>query len=336
MANETVRVRVYTIDKCGFYRWGGSKVEFGSLSGVLDSLKSWTDGKALKDTNTFDPAAAGAFGSYCLSVIEDSTSGDFLLVLWNEAPSTAAGVANVKADSPVGEPDLSTTATPKGTISGFATYFWFMPSEERVVAAQVHKRATGLRELEKYMRGFLEKFSGHTVLKGNDIAGYRKAGTDPVRSDVYPRFNTGAIRRAGLIDTIRERRGDIKRLVRRETLALGTTADPGLLFNVLRTLGLDPPSAGRDELSVTFQLEITPSEQELSAMVEHWGASSHAAEERMGFEIDGRKLWLDEALVKSQFPLKVKWLSPEVVDPEELLTALQGVRANVLALEIDS
>lgn len=49
MATETVRVRVYAIDKCGFYKWGASAPEFGSITSALSGLSFWTNGKALKD-----------------------------------------------------------------------------------------------------------------------------------------------------------------------------------------------------------------------------------------------------------------------------------------------
>jgi len=333
---ETVQVRVYTIEKCGFYKWGGSSPEFGSLPKTLASLLSWSTGKALQDTNTFDPAASGALGTFCLSLLEHNGSGDFLLVLWNAAPTTAAGVANVKGSSPVGSPALSTTAIPEGTISGFATYFWFLPSEGRVVTAQVHKRATCLHELKQYMKGFLEKFSSHTVLQNGEIIGYRVVTGSEVRSDVWPRFDTGVIRRAAFLDVIRARRPDIKRLVRRETLALGSADDPGILSKLLGALGLDPPAVARDQLTVTYQLEMTPTDPELASMIHHWSAKARSGDERMGFEIDGQKLWLDEALVKSRFALNVKWLSPEVLDPESLLAALEGIRPKILALETDA
>lgn len=120
---EEARVSFYRVTRCGYYKRGKKEAAFGDLRGTLIALNEWVRGKPLGETCTYHVKDDDEHHrTFCFRLVRQPES--FLLVLWNETPSTEGNVATVDADAKVGSATVSLTELPKNSIPGYATHFW--------------------------------------------------------------------------------------------------------------------------------------------------------------------------------------------------------------------
>ena len=195
---EEAKINFYSILKCGFYKHGKKDSIFSDLPTILGRLQNWTMAGDLKleDTCTFSQKESedDFMRTFCFDIIPSHETDDFFITTWNETPSNRGRVPSVVADQPVGAATVHLNNIQKGTIPGYATYFWFIPELDTFATIRFQHTLNGHKNLVRYVNGFLEKFSGYAVTTHTDddnveITGYREKDTDDVL-DLFPSFKT--------------------------------------------------------------------------------------------------------------------------------------------------
>ncbi|AGU51511.1 hypothetical protein VAPA_1c44380 [Variovorax paradoxus B4] len=334
---EEARVTLLKLKACGYFRWGVNHApEFGDVVETLRDLNRWGQGKQLGLTKTFD-GDESKLPAYLVNVHE--RRGDWLLTLWNEIESTDGAVASIDGYGQVGDADVTMNEFEAGAIPGFATYFWFMPNEGLVATVRFQHSSAGHYQMNKYLHGFMSQFSPHVVVGeelGDDgevqVLGYRENDAAAL-TRFRPRFKSELLRKAGPIDFLLERTDRIRKITKRANLLLEERPKRALWEKMLDQLHLTAPNARPHEVKVNYSVEVDGlSPLALRGIVAEW-AQEEQEDNNYGFDLRGESnntYWLDHAFVKDALWVDIDRKDAEIIEPNSLLSALQGHRRYML------
>jgi len=337
---EQAKITFYQIEKCGLYEYGADDPKFGGISEFLNQLKAWVkkNDKPLDETCTYAiEKSEDVDRTFCYDLIANG-SGDFLLTTWNETPSYEGKVAAVKAKSKVGSAIVEFTMLPKDSIPGYATYFWFIPSKNVYATVRFQHRLNGKKNLDKYFKEFISKFSDYVVLADDgesdfNVAGYsEKDGDDPL--NLYSQFKTSIVRKPGQIDYILEQKDQIRKITRHNKLSPKIAESQEFWQKALLHLGLKKQRNLNSEVKFSYEFSFIPSETELKEMIAEWNRSHDSKWDDIGFTLQGEQdpRWLSNSLARDQFELDVKRIDEEIVDAKSMLEQLTEKRDLILGL----
>ncbi|MFG0315735.1 MAG: hypothetical protein ACF8XB_00575 [Planctomycetota bacterium JB042] len=322
--SDTCTVALYDVQKCGYYKRKQSDPEFGSLGEVLTEISGWAQGLSLQQTAVPGALAADGKPIWCCAVAGPSSTGDFVLTLFNPTQSVRGRVASVSPSATVGAADIESTGVKDGTVPGFPSYYYVMPNKDLVAAVTFHGFPSEMRSFQSYLRNFMKFASQHAVPrtddKGNlvknddgavEILGYQRSEDSDVVS-AEPRLNWKAKWTAALLDKIRAERGAIRKVVRRAELDTNAAEERKLVAEVFEFLHIGD---GRRKLPNTVAVETfvgyTPSSIELERIITR--ADLGTSWERIGFRFQDK-------------PSKTHWLSRARASRRlELTVAKQGI-----------
>ncbi len=154
---------------------------------------------------------------------------NYLITIWNQVPSTSGAVASVDPNSSVGSASVTMNPYKKGTIPGFATYFWFIPSLSVCASIQFQHNLVARKELEKYVESFIDPFSKYVVFTPFNNNGYKvvryvdDAGNcyDNLRSQ----FRMSIVRKPGEIQHILNNCAKLEKVIRKTKLEMKNSTE---------------------------------------------------------------------------------------------------------------
>lgn len=335
---EKSKISFYRITDCGYFKRGGEGPVFGSVADTLENLDDWSRGKSLVATKTFEPAdGEDLHPAYLMDIRKQE--GTWLLSTWNQTPANGAGVASVRGDSNVGQAKVVMNDIEKGSIPGFATYFWFIPSRNLFASIRFQHLWTGQQSMQKYVEAFLASFSNHVVHSDDEdkveILGYAKDPAQDPPVHLYPRFRTGLLRKPGARELIQQNRINIRKVIRKTVLKLNREEDLSKWQSLLRWTQMEKPAKLPDRVRVQYELSGTVTDRDLQAIFKDWDAGHETEWDDYGFMFQGQSgnpHWLSHSLARRQYELDVTRDSDEVVNAESLLKALLANRVEILKL----
>ena len=275
---EEAKVTFYDIERCGLYEYGSDDSTLGELSTFLNQLKAWVkrNGKSLDETCTYAlEESEDVDRTFCYDLVNNGVTGDFVLTTWNETPSYEGKVAAVKAKSKVGDAKVEFTKLPKDSIPGYATYFWFIPSKGVFSTIRFQHRLNGKKNLDKYFKEFISKFSDYVVLSDDgdgdfNIVGYSDSDDDePMNLHSY--FRTAIVRKPGQIKYILSQKNKIRKIVRHNRLSPKLGESQEFWQKALLNLGLKKQRKLNSEVNFSYEFSYSPTENELREMIGEWG-----------------------------------------------------------------
>jgi len=341
--SETVKIQFYQISKSGYYKYGKDVPEFGSITEILNDLSNWAkiSNKALSDTCTYEleDESEDSYRTFCFDIVKNNTTGDFVLVTWNETASNEGRVVTVDGTQTVGNANVEFTDLPEGAIPGYATYFWFIPSHNVFASIRFHHTLLiGKKSLDKYIKEFTAKFSSFTVTEEEnddiEIIGYSNNDGDDVHQ-LFPDFKSYLFRKPGEITYIRDNIDSIKKIIRKEELNPQVNLDRELWQKILQSLRLSPrDNTLTDEVKIKYEIPFTPTENDIDSIIEEWVENHDSKWDDIGFkfESDAQIRWLSNSVAKDEFNVNVTRNNDEIVDAESLLNSLTELRTVALRL----
>ncbi len=339
MANA--KITFYKIDRCGLYVSGALNPALGDLSSFLQQLKRWVvkNDKTLDETCTFGLVESeGVERTFCYDLASDTNTGDYLLTTWNEIVSYNGRVAAVPSGSRVGNAKVEFTSLPKNSIPGYATYFWFVPAKSVYATIRFQSRLNGKRNLEKYLREFIGKFSDYVILSDYgdsdlNIAGYRAKPEDPLLN-LYPQFSSSVVKRLGQVDYIIKNRINIRKITRHNTLSPGVKNNQESWQKLLRSLGIKKEKILSVDVRLTYDFPFTPTEEELKEIIDEWESSHDSRWDDVGFTFacEQSPRWLSHSVAKDDFELETLDVANEIHEATSILEALASMRDSILAV----
>lgn len=338
MALETTNITFYQIKQCGYFAFGEDAPAFGNTLSLLKEVAEWSKGKTLIETKLNEPVGE-ILPTYLLDIQEFGEA--WLLTIWNEVPSTRQNVASVMATSAVGKADVVMNEIKKGSIPGFATYFWLHPDKGVFASLRFQHLVTAQKAMQEYLESFLELAASHVVSTAQvqevaelEILGYRKDPSDE-NSEVqrlYPKFRTQMVRRPGKHAMILKNSDRITRVERSTLLKLDRPEDLDTWQHFLRWTKIHQPQQRPDRMRIRYRLTTPVSHQDVESMIEAWNQGAEKQWDDYGFVFRGSAdiHWLSHSLARSEQDLDVDRDNDEVVNGLSILKALHPMKATLL------
>jgi len=336
---EEAKITFYTLRQCGYYKRGFARAPvFGDIADIFGHLANWSGGRPLVQTKTHNPHPnAHALPAYLKDVSKLGSA--WLLTLWNEAANTDGTVASINGAVPSSRAKVSEMTAGAGHIPGHATYFWVLPAENLIATVQFQHSVTGVYALNKYMQGFLQRWTPYVVhtapnaTGGVDIAGYRQLPSDPV-ANLRPAFQADIFKKRGEIDWLAARAGDIRKMKKQAVLKMQLPDNRALWQRLLADAHLTSQPLTTQEVEVQYEFPISGmTEQEFRVIVAEWEAEN--GDDDYGFVLSGeagKVRWLGRAYARDTLSLNVDRENIEIVNPESLLRELQRHKRPLVAL----
>jgi len=340
---ETAKITFYRVEKCGLYDYDSEASSLGSLTDFLNQLMGWSikGGKPLEETCTYSiEESEDVDRTFCCDIVKNGVTGDFLLTTRNETPAYEGKVAAVKGASPVGTAKVEFTKLPKDSIPGYATYFWFVPSKNVFATIRFQHRLNGKKNLDKYFKEFISKFSDYVVLSEevNDtfdfnIIGYA-ASEEEEAKHLYPSLKTSIVRKPGQISYILSQVNKIRKVTRHNKLSPKLQNNQDFWQRALSELGLKKQRKLENDVHFSYEFSFTPSDSELKEIIKEWEKEHDSKWDDIGFTLKGEQSprWLSNSLARGEFDLNVKRIDEEIVEAKSILDQVTGKRDIMLAL----
>lgn len=340
MPTEKARISIYEISKCGYFEWGEKTPRFGDIEDILADLAIWAKGKPLVATKTYEQQDYTELNPTYLLDIKNKGS-NWLIKIWNETPSTSGNVHSVMGASNVGNPTVIANKIAKGSIPGFATYFWVMPKENIFASVGFQHLITGQPAFQQYVESYMQAFSKYVVhakapAKGVDIEilGYRAKNTaDP--EDLSPKFQTNLYRKPGPHIYLLQNVDKITRAVKKTKLQLNRTDDLQIWQQFLRWTNISQPQAKpADFINLRYIIGATITKPNLQQIIKEWKDNTDRQWDDYGFVIKGSSKvhWLSHATARGEFELDVLRDNDEIINTDSLINALTKRKQAILKL----
>lgn len=338
MATEKASITFYRITECGYYARGNETALFGNTAEVLEDLKTWSAGKTLIETKVGEVKETDTAGNVYLLDIR-SKQGTWLLTMWNETASTQGKVASVQATSPVGDAEIHMNAIAEGSIPGYATYFWIVPSKGVFASLRFQHPYTAQKPFRAYINKFMETHGRHVVVgspteeSDYPILGYvENDGDEPQHA--YARFNTELKRNPGRKQFMLDNLLKINKIVRKETLDLSQPAELTFWQKMLRQAHLADPANVPIKARISYDFPFKPTMDDIENLFTAWEETAETHWDDFGIKITGSQdiYWVSHTLARKEFELPITRDNDEVVNADSLIDAVNTQKAQILQL----
>lgn len=291
--------RFYNVIKCGYYPFAAdSDPELGGFAWLLEQLLAWSQNRTLEQTRL--PMPTNALPTYLLNIARRGHT--WVIVLWNEVPSTDGTVASVSANSRVGRPRMHGNPIAAGSIPGFPTYFVCLPDEDLVVTLKSEDRVVGLTGFKNFLSAFQDVGTSIADVDFDEddpsryeINGYRDEFEDV--QNLHARFQL-QLRRSGTqrAEILRQYQ-KIRKIVRVKEMDPTDQTDLALYQRGLIWIGLQGRPM-QDKLKVKQEIEIDPTRAEVAAVIDSVMDELERGSNDVGFVLRGEAnpIWLSGSI----------------------------------------
>jgi hypothetical protein len=338
---EQVKIQFYRITKCGYYKHGETAPDFGGVADILHQLSEWVSrtGKALSETCTYElEDGEDSYRTFCFDIKRNQQTGDYVLVTWNETPTNEGRVVSVNGQQPVGNAEVSFTDLPEGSIPGYATYFWFVPSRNVFAAIRFHHTLLiGKSNLERYLREYCAKFTSYVVVEENEdgakIFGYSNNENDT--QHLRAEFRSDLYNKPGQVEALRNSASEITKIIRKNRLRPQVALHRSVWQKMLEGLRVSQESRTLTaDVKIKYEIPFRPTVEQFDGMVAEWEENHESKWDDIGFKLSGDNeiRWLSHSIAKSEYNLDVQRNNDEIVDAQSLLDSLTQIRSIILGL----
>lgn len=343
---EDVSVCWFKVLKCGYYKSTQAQdPEFYGLSPLLNDLQAWSIGKDLSETVTHglteQERADGLLPVYLQKV--HGGGDNWIFALWNEIPSTEGAVASLPAKGKVGDTRVKMNGIEPGTIPGFATYFYVVPSHNAIAGIRFSSRSYGHDSMRRYMRGFVTRHSRHAVISNESTAsevellGYAFNAAKDEPRNLAAMFKSATVRQKGQTDMLMAKCADIRRMVRKTTLTARRAPDRDSWQKLMDLVRADMPMPhALHETRVTYEVGMRFTPEQLAALFNEMESEEETYDswDDLGFNLTGdmqKTHWVTRSMASVKIKIEVPRVNSELVDAELALRHLVRNRDVLLA-----
>ena len=337
---EQVSITFYRISRCGLYKGHDKTPTLSNIEHTLRDLGKWSKGLTLEQTKTYTPADGGSLPVYLADI--GSASDTWLVTLWNETHGVNENVPSLMANAGVGQASVILNKAKKGSIPGFATYFWFIPALDVFATLRFARPFTGQTALQSYLGAYLSYFSSFTVRsdKPNDagefeVVGYRDGSKGDVLQ-LHPRFKAKIFTKPGDHEHIIQNADKVRRVLKKDVLSLKDKVELSDWQHLLQFAGVTPrKTRGIQSANLELSIDVELDEKGVTEIIDDWKQSGGAeAGSDFGFLLRGetKEYWLARSLARDKFVLDLKGQDLELIDRKVLLRELLKQYTDITAI----
>ena len=327
MTIETAHFSFYKITHSGYYARGDEAPLFGSTQQVLEDLYNWSKNKKLIETKISEIDESDTSSNTYLMDVQ-TKKNTWLITTWNETASTNGQVASVQAQSNVGNTTVHMNAVVKGSIPGYATYFWVIPDRNIFATIRFNHPYIAQKPFRSYIQKFMECYSRHVVVGKSTadsdypILGYAFNEIDKPQK-LYPRFLTAMLKKSSNKQYLIENISRITKIIRKEELDLSQTETLKLWQKLLRSAHLSNPETQPILPKITFEVPFSPTADDIENIF-ILSEDDHSSWDDFGVKMRGESnvYWVSHDLSKVDVDLDITRLNLEVVKGSSLISAV--------------
>lgn len=338
---EETTIRYFDILRCGYYLPRKKEIQFGGLSETLRELSKW--GKSIDqigNTKTYqaDPTK-DIRNTYFFDSHYDSTTGDYLLIFWNEIANVNGKVYGINPKSSPGSSKmLSTEFSEEKTIPGLPSYFWFIPKHNLAASIIFNHSMQGKNNMQNFLNGFLVNKSPYQVI-GSDkkILGYslKKPPSDGYEK-ISPHFHAISSKNSEVEAELLKKVSLITRMIKKEILDYQVIDDRSVIEKFFSGL-LDNQPVFDTKRQVVHELQYTPSVAELKDMIDNFNQRTEDSNlHNVGFKLKGgKKIMLSGINISIPHQFNVSRRNDnEIIKAKSLMDAILAKRSQFLTAVI--
>ncbi|UGQ45110.1 hypothetical protein [Massilia endophytica] len=334
MIQLNARITFFDITRCGYYPYGQSTPQFGSVDDVFTQLRKWSTGMELQQTKVLDTNDQDAEPVYLFGIEKGATG--WVVSTWNEIPHSDAGVPSVSMKAKVGSAQVKMNAIDQFSIPGYPSYFWIIPGENVLATVRFEMSRSGQGGLVSYVSQFMAQFSSYVIKKvsGTDstVVGYTDKGDGVPQQGVRPVFRTSVSQKPDRHKKLIANYARIRRVIRRghvtTTNAVGRKAWQGAIA-FIRGLSASTNAVGQ---RVMMEVDYRPTKAELEAMIEaEMNDPNTDGWDDMGFMLDKdpNPHWLGRERCRGEITLNVN-IKNDTIELASLVKALEDKKKTIL------
>lgn len=324
---------VYDIPRCGLYLRNKNDPKHLPAVTLLKELKIWAidSNKPLIETSTY--SQGGRFEeAYCLGI--SAHNGQYLLALWNKVPHSKKGVGMVNGSQAASSAKISHAEMKDGDIPGYPTFYWFLPTSNKVIAVRLENANLGIGQLREYIKGYLSNFCSYRVktnVDGEELDAFsdfpRPASGEDNRVanlKLFPSFSVSANPVLGKQEEILNRYDDITKLIKDVHIYNNLHDDNAGILEKISAVFNNLPAAKKK--TARFQMPVSMSRQDTQELIDLFNNNEHSEEHDVGFVFKGSPHieWLSGSQQKIEEVITVNWLNEGQPDLDKLLRTLQS------------
>lgn len=341
MKDEELTITFYKIHKCGYYL--GKEKKFGDIADTLSQLSQWARKLKFTDTAIIPTGEKSGTVSELRTTyfydLKKGTTGNYLLVLWNELPDVEGEVATLSKSKKVGDDTkCMLTSLPGNSVPGTASYFWFLPNLGYYATVCRKGRTANNAAMIAYIKKFIEAYSSYCVCDKSSnntvkIIGYKEFPTSQML-EVIPNFQVSRAEDKEEIQFISENVTKIRKIVRKETIKNELDIRLSLAQKMLVMMGIKKPVLTDENRKVKYELTYSPSKAELNQLIHNWKDGNESNYDDTGFYFSGddenRIHWLSGSISRVQKTFPISYYDDEVIDIENLLKIIDSNQSELI------
>ncbi len=332
------KITFYQIKRCGFYKHMSSQPLFGNISDTLADLHQWVKGASLSETKVHDQIDS-ILGTYVSALEPSKNNKSYLLVLWNQVPTTEAGVLSLKTDAVVGQKQtLIENPIEQDSIAGYPTCFWFIPSQNCFASIVFEKGLVGKRALELYLTHFQRNCSKYVNVAetedGEEVIYYVDPNDEELQIYRPPRFVSNVYQKPTKKQFFKKRLSEVRKILFRTHFNACQKVPYEGYQKLLKMLNFSLPSDYLEK-QLNYQIEMTIDEQSIDdfdTLYDNWKDEFEELNIDYGFKLkgDSKAHWFSGTISKGEFELAGLDLSDIVENPKRLLNELENQQNSIL------
>lgn len=336
-------ITFYQIDKCGLYDRTNNQLVCLGIKEMLQDLSTWAIGKELIDTDVQKKDSTFEENTYLADI--QSSVDSTIIVTWNQVPYTEAGVLSLPTKAKVGEiRNADENPLEEGSIPGYPTYFWFIPSSNVFATICFNTTVNGRAGMENYIRNFMTYFSSNVVAEFDEetntkcVEGY-KLDINDENGKIYshpPLFKSKLYPKSQKLDLLKKRAFEVKKIIKKAKLTYHNKISSSWYQNIMSFIGLsqsEPLSTEKFTIKTEISVNGGMTEKEVQKLYNDWCKDKLKDSIDYGLSIGDKWFWFSKSIARDEFELDI-YFNPQnsFENISKLLSELDKKRNKILSI----
>ncbi|WP_169294631.1 hypothetical protein [Advenella sp. EE-W14] len=340
--DQEAKIIFYKIEECGYYKFRSNDHVYGDINLFLSDLKEWSSSRNTKDTKLFEPEQGSYQHPIYLADLKNNEHNDWVVVLWNEVPTSDGNVMSLPGLKKVGNATLNLSSVGPDDIPGFPTFFWFISDSNLIATINMNHSYGGKSGMNKYIYDFIKyhtPYAKHTKsedsLKKNVVAYLTPSNNELLK--LKSNLKISPIRILGNHEKIINSANEIARITTKAELNALTKNTKALWQKVtdfFEVKNYSIPTKEKVRFESSFEVNLT--EKAVREIIQGWEEDGGIDSGKdYGFEFKknlGKKLWLGESFLKTSFNLNFPVKDFSNLNANHLLHALDTHKKHILEI----
>ncbi len=295
----------FEVSKCGLYSFKESDKPVGiKLEETFDLILDWVQSRSLVDTIPWDPTQkTNSAKCYCKDIYKDSSTGDFLLVLWKSDTDSAGTLLGAREDNTGKVVKYTSSYNGKKVIWGRPCYYWIIPSKNTVISLKFDHSVCDAELFKDFVVNAINNRVKHPnkVKEKTETGLVRLAFVGSEKKRYYYSYKMNLMSMKTASSQLDKLASKITHIIRRESILVASKDDRSewtkIFTKHIPFLAAKPKSKQR---KIEIKAEAKPSKAEIVKIIKKYAVENRKPSDwnNVGFQTDKGIKWVDKFILK--------------------------------------